>query len=114
MSTFLYRTNRRRKQIIDSRQALGETMIHDDFLQSGEKMLTFEVRPPDPEQPDKILLKLLLEKLENNTITMEQLKTVIRIEHGFKLTQTTRDKILIAVQGVIGTLRDRIIQAFNL
>jgi len=114
MSTFLYRTNRRRKLIIKSREALGETMKHDNFLPSGEKELIFHVRPPDIPDPKHILLKLLLGKLQNNTITFEQLKTLIRLEHGFELTQTTRDKILIAVQGVIGSLRDRIINAFNL
>ena len=103
-----------RKKIIFARHALGESMIHDDFLNDGRKRLTFDIIADVPLEPDQVLLKLLLEKLENNTITQEQLKTVIRIEHGFILTQTTRDKILIAVQGIVGTLRQRIINAFNL
>jgi len=112
--SFLYRTNRRRKQIIEARESLGETMKHDNFLPSGEKELIFEVRPIEPPDPVFILRKLLLGKLENNTMTFEQLKTLIRIEHGFPLTQTTRDKILIAIQGVVGTLRDRLKSVFGL
>lgn len=71
-------------------------------------------KPDESENAKLELQELLLGKLKNNTITFEQLKTLIRLEHGFELTQTTRDKILIAVQGVVGSLRDRIKSAFNL
>lgn len=113
MSVEFYHSMRERKKIIKRLAAAGETLLHDDHLTDGRKRLTFEIEIPK-DDPDFILYKLLLVKLENNTITIEQLKTLIRLEHGFKLTQTTRDKILIAVQGIIGTLRDRLKSAFRL
>jgi len=113
MRSQIYHTDRQRKQFLVNATRNGETNIHDNFLPNGDKELIFDVLP-EVENPEHILLKLLLGKLQNNTITSEQLKTLIRLEHGFELTQTTRDKILIAVQGVVGTLRDRIKSAFNL
>jgi len=114
MRSEFYRTQFQRKQFLDIATRNGETMIHDNFLPNGRKELVFDILPPDQPDPNRILLKLLLEKLQNNTITFEQLKTLIRLEHGFELTQTTRDKILIAVQGIVGTLTERIRNAFNL
>jgi len=113
LSIEFYQSMRQRKKIIQRLQAAGEILLHDDFLPDGRKRLTFETERIIPD-PDFHLYKLLLGKLRNNTMTFEQLKTLIRLEHGFELTQTTRDKILIAVQGVIGTLRDRIKNIFNL
>jgi len=113
MSIEIYHSMRERKRICDKKNRNGEILKHDEFLPNGLKRLTFEVENRI-EDPNFILNKLLLGKLQNNTITFEQLKTLIRLEHGFELTQTTRDKILIAVQGIIGSLRDRIIRAFNL
>jgi len=113
MRTVTYFTQRQRKTELELAHRSGETMIHDDFLVNS-KQLTFDILPDIPPDPNQILKELLLEKLKNNTITFEQLKTLIRLEHGFELTQTTRDKILIAVQGVVGTLVQRIRSAFNL
>jgi len=109
-----YFNAKQRKRLTGEANLRGETVIHDDFLENGKKRLTFDIIPDKIPSPREILLELLLGKLQNNTITFEQLKTLIRLEHNFELTQTTRDKILIAVQGVIGSLRDRIINAFNL
>jgi len=109
-----YTSNRQRKKALENANRLGESMIHDDLLPNGDHRITFDIIPSIPLTPNEILLKLLLVKLQNNTITNEQLKMLIRLEHNFELTQTTRDKILIAVQGVVGTLRDRLKSAFNL
>jgi len=114
MRTQNYRSPNQRKQFLKIAHSNGETMLHDDFLANNVKRLTFDVVPVLPPDPNEILKELLLGKLQNNTITFEQLKTLIRLEHEFELTQTTRDKILIAVQGVIGSLRDRIKSIFNL
>lgn len=112
MRTDVYFSPRQRRNFIRSAQSNGETMIHDNHF-SDRKELVFDIQII-PENPVFQLRKLLLGKLRNNTITFEQLKTLIRIEHGFELTQTTRDKILIAIQGVIGTLRDRLKSVFGL
>jgi len=115
-----YRNKRNRQQIIEATHARRLQLIQDDFIDlngnatdgtRGRLTVTDKLTEFTPEQ---ILLQLLLGKLKNNTITFEQLKTLIRLEHGFELTQTTRDKILIAVQGIIGTLRDRLKSAFGL
>jgi len=90
--------------------------VHTDFINNKFKV-TFDNTPDVPDQEEIArheLLELLLGKLQNNTITFEQFKTLTRLEHGFELTQTTRDKILIAVQGIVGTLRDRLKSAFGL
>jgi len=93
--------------------------LHTDFI--GNKIRVTYVNDLDnPDQPNpeqdarRELTDLLLGKLKNNTITFEQFKTLSRLEHGYTLTQTTRDKILVAIQGVVGSLRDRIKSAFNL
>jgi len=122
MSTVVfYRSRQQKRDATNQARLRGESTIHDDFLDRGGNQtdgsrgrLTFDIIPDVVKTPREILLELLLVKLENNTITFEQLKTLIRLEHGFNLTQTTRDKILIAVQGVVGTLRNRLIAAFNL
>jgi len=92
--------------------------LHTDFINKRFKV-TYVNGSDNPQQTESqkaefILTELLLGKLQNDTITQSQLRTLIRLEHGFELTQTTRDKILIAIQGVIGSLRDRIKAAFNL
>jgi len=121
LSVEFYPSRRIKLRIISDHKALGETQKHDDYIdingnatdgRSGR--LTFEILPKLELTPVQILLELLLGKLRNNTITFEQLKTLIRLEHNFELTQTTRDKILIAVQGIVGTLRDRLKSAFGL
>lgn len=119
--TEFYGSLRNKRIAKEAAHRLGESTIHDDFIDAlgrstdGTKgRLTFDIIPDIVKTPKEILLELLLGKLQNNTITFEQLKTLIRLEHGFELTQTTRDKILIAIQGVIGTLRDRIKNVFNL
>jgi len=114
MRTQDYTSERQRNRALEDANRIGESMIHDDLLSNGNHRITFDIIPDIPPDPKVILLKLLLGKLENNTITIEQLKTLIRLEHGFELTQTTRDKILIAVQGIVGTLRDRLKSAFGL
>jgi len=111
--TEIYHTAKQRRNILKTAVINGETMIHDNFF-SDHKEMVFDVVPKLPPDPKEILLELLLGKLRNNTITFEQLKTLIRLEHKFELTQTTRDKILIAVQGIVGTLRDRLKSAFGL
>lgn len=113
MRTQIYFSDRQRRIFLQDAHSNGETMIHDDILDEKRSRLTFDILPKIID-PDVILYKLLLGKLENNTITIEQLKTLIRLEHGFPLTQTTRDKILIAVQGIVGTLRDRLKAVFRL
>jgi len=116
-----YKSPKNARQLKTAAHALGESTKHQDFVdingnptdgKSGR--LTFHVLPHIPPTPEEILLELLLGKLKNNTITIEQLKTLIRLEHKFELTQTTRDKILIAVQGIVGTLRDRLKSVFGL
>jgi len=116
MRTEVYSTQRRRNQLIKDALTRKESMLTDTDIGNGQHEATFDLSDNRrvPKTPEQILLELLLVKLKNNTITVEQLKTLIRLEHGFELTQTTRDKILIAVQGIIGTLRDRIINVFNL
>jgi len=116
MRTEIYSTERRRNQLIRDAVRIKESMVTDTDLGNGMHEAVFDLSDNRivPLTPEQILLKLLLGKLQNNTITVEQLKTLIRLEHGFELTQTTRDKILIAVQGVIGTLTERIKNVFNL
>jgi len=114
MRSQIYVNNRQRVKFLRESERNGETLIHDNFLANNRKELVFDTLPIDPEDPNRILLKLLLVKLQNDTITDQQLKTLIRLEHGFELTQTTRDKILIAVQGIVGTLTDRLKSAFGL
>lgn len=93
--------------------------LHTDFIDNKFRV-TYVNGLDDPDQPNESetarreLLNLLLEKLKNNTITFEQLKMLIRLEHGFELTQTTRDKLLIAIQGSVGSLITRIKSLFNL
>jgi len=112
MINVFYYNDKQRNKLIKFYEAQGQTMTHDNFLQD-KKELVFDVLSI-VEDPEFILKKLLLGKLQNNTITFKQLKTLIRLEHGYELTQTTRDIILIAVQGSIGGLIDRIRNAFNL
>jgi len=116
-----YDSPRQLRKLKRAANLIGESTIHIDYVdrlgnatdgQTGR--YESGVIPDRPETPEEILLKLLLEKLKNNTITFEQLKTLLRLEHGFELTQTTRDKILIAVQGIVGTLRDRLKSVFGL
>jgi len=117
---YFYRSRTNRRQILQVNNNRGFRILHDDFTDArgiatdGSRGRLTLTNDPPIENPKDILLQLLLGKLENNTITFEQLKTLIRLEHGFELTQTTRDKILIAVQGVIGTLRDRLKSVFGL
>jgi len=111
--TQIYFNLRQRKAFLDNAHRNGETMIHDETIDNKRNRLTFDILIT-PEDPQLILYKLLIGKLQNDTITFSQLKTLIRLEHGFELTQTTRDKILIAVQGIVGTLRDRLKSAFGL
>jgi len=110
---FTYTNLTTRTRLLREAHDRGETLIHDNRINETTNELIFGIRNAIV-SPESILLRLLLGKLQNNTITFEQLKTLIRIEHGFELTQTTRDKLLIAVQGVIGSLVDRIKRAFNL
>lgn len=116
--TILFYASRREREFFIKRE--NQEMLHDDFIDINDNptdgnsgRLTFE-NTIEPIDPNDILFKLLLGKLKNDTITISQLKMLIRLEHGFELTQTTRDKILVAVQGMIGTLRDRLKAAFNL
>jgi len=121
LRTVFYGSLRNARALKRQAHSLGESTLHHDFIDNNNNVtdgtkgrLTFDIIADIPLTPEQILLELLLGKLKNNTITFEQLKTLIRLEHRFELTQTTRDKILIAVQGIIGTLRDRLKSAFNL
>jgi len=117
LRTVRYLSAKQRLNLLKNAHRNGETMKHDNFLSDGTKELVFEVldNTPDPQFIAKdALTRLLLGKLKNNTMTFEQLKMLFRLEHNYELTQTTRDKILIAIQGIVGTLFERIKSAFNL
>jgi len=121
LRTEFYNSRKQLKILTKAANQIGESTIHIDFINRQGKRtdgksgrVEFDIKQDPTNKPEVILLSLLLDKLKNNTLTFEQLKTLIRLEHGFELTQTTRDKILIAVQGIIGTLRDRLKSAFGL
>jgi len=100
MRTVDYHTKRERRQIVKAANLQGESTIHDDFLADGLKRLTLGIRT-DEVDPLIAERRYLLAKLEADTMTFAELKTLLRIEHGLKLQQSTIDRMRARVTNFI-------------
>ena len=74
-----------RKIILDEANSLGESMIHDDFLDSDDKptdgtkgKLSLDIIS-NVIDPKFIREKELIEKLKNDTMTFSELKEYLRL-----------------------------------
>ncbi len=81
-----YNSKDERKTILDDANSLGESIIHDDFLDKdgnatdGTKgKLTLDVVASVP-NPDFVRLKELNQKLDDDTITFDELKELLRLQ----------------------------------
>lgn len=84
MRIVYYNSLTQRKQLLDAATKLGETSSHDDFVNSSGKntdgtkgRLTFEVYP-ELDQTKFKRMKLLGDKLKDNSITFEEVKEYLR------------------------------------
>jgi len=60
------------------------------------------------------LQKLLVKTIENDTITFNDLKILMRLERGLELQQSTIDKLIIVKQGGFGGIIQRLKNLFGL
>jgi len=100
MRTVFYHTRKERRQIVKDANAMGESVIHDDFLNDGLKRLTLDIKIA-PHDPLIDLTKELLEKLKNDTITFAELKILLRIEHNLPLLQSTLERMKARITNFI-------------
>ena len=73
MSVEFYNNHQQRDALINSHTQLGETQIHDDFIDSNGNAtkgksgrLTFDIRTSPPATPDQITVRAIIDKIQNN------------------------------------------------
>jgi len=103
----------------------GFRSLHTDFIDNDESKgykVTFVNGKDDPNNSEEVqksktrfrLQKLLVKTIENNTITFEDYKMLMRLERGLELKQSTIDKLIIVRQGGVSGIVQRIKNLFNL
>jgi len=103
----------------------GFRPLHTDFIDNDKSKgfrVTFvnELDDPDNSEEQKTrnlqfkLRKLLIRTIENDTITFEDLKILMRLERGLELQQSTIDKLIVVRQGGLSGIVQRIKNLFNL
>jgi len=99
------------------RHADGWSSLHTDIINTGFHV-TYDKedpnRQPTEEEIREKLRKLLVKTIENDTITFEDLKMLMRLERGLELEQTTIDKLIVVRQGGFSGIIQRIKNLFNL
>jgi len=95
--------------------------LHTDFI-NNKFHVTFVNGSDNPDNSDEAkdsrlkhkLTKLLVRTIENDTITFNDLKMLMRLERGLKLQQSTVDKLITVRQGGLRGILQRIKNLFNL
>jgi len=99
--------------------------LHTEFINNNELdgfHVTYVNGSDDPDNSDEAkenrlqlrLQKLLIQSIENDTITFNDYKMLMRLERGLKLQQSTVDKLVIVKQGGLSGIIQRIKNLFNL
>jgi len=116
-----YPTRKVMKRNKKSRHTNGWRSLHTDFIDSNYRV-TFVNGLDDPDKSDQAeinrskskLTKLLVKTIQNNTITWDDYKILLRLERNLELQQSTIDKLIIVRQGGLLGIVQRIRNLFNL
>jgi len=103
----------------------GFRTLHEDFINNDESQgykVTFVNGRDDPNNSDEQkerdlqfrLEKLLVRTIENDTITFNDFKMLMRLERGLKLQQSTIDRLIVVRQGGLSGIIQRIKNLFGL
>jgi len=123
IETFRTRKIMKREKLI--RTTNGWRPLHTDFVDNNESdgyRVTFVNGLDDSSNSDEAkenqskqrLRDLLIQTIENDTITFSDLKILMRLERGLELQQSTIDKLIIVRQGGLSGIIQRIKNLFNL
>jgi len=112
MREAFYFTHKQRTKLLQDGNINNEICIFDDFLPDGLKRLTFDILDNTPD-PIFLRTKQLLLKIQNDTITFNELKELLRIERNLQIQQTNRDVIITKFQSEGVTLRQRVKNTFK-
>lgn len=121
----IYPTRKVMKRQKEKMNQLGFRSLHTDFIDNDESKgyeVTFVNGSDDPhnsEEQREINLKfklkeLLVKQIENDTITFDDYKMLLRLERNLELQQSTIDKLVILKQGGLSGIVQRIKNLFNL
>jgi len=100
---------------------LGFRSLHTNFIDNKFEVV-FVNGSDDPANSEEAeenklrfkLEKLLIETIENDTITFDDYKILMRLERNLELKQSTVDKLILVRQGGLSGILQRIRNLFNL
>lgn len=122
IKTQIYTTRKVMKREKKKMNQLGFRALHTNFIDNDESNgfnVTFVDSIDEPKNSDESIVKdrltaLLIKTLENDTITFQDLKILMRLERDLELKQSTIDKLIVVRQGGLSGIIQRIKNLFGL